>query len=100
MQTERVTFLTTPDQKAALDAFAATKGMSVGHVVREATTSFIAQGGADEEEVRSTVLDEVQRALPRMQDDLDSIRASIAAARAAIAAALREPATEQQGLAA
>ncbi len=34
MQTERVTFLTTPDHKAALDAFARAKGMSVGHVVR------------------------------------------------------------------
>ena len=37
MQTERVTFLTTPDHKAALDAFAASTGMSVGHVVREAS---------------------------------------------------------------
>ena len=42
MQTERVTFLTTPDHKAALDAFAANSGMSVGRVVREATTRYIA----------------------------------------------------------
>ena len=34
MQTERVTFLTTPDHKAALDAFAVGSGRSVGHVVR------------------------------------------------------------------
>jgi hypothetical protein len=41
MQTERVTFLTTPDHKAALDAFARENGMSVGHVVREATSRYI-----------------------------------------------------------
>ena len=43
MQTERVTFLTTPDHKAALDAFAASNGKSVGHVVREATSRYIVE---------------------------------------------------------
>lgn len=37
MQAERITFLATPDHRAALDAFVARSGMSVGHVVREAT---------------------------------------------------------------
>ena len=100
MQTERVTFLTTPDHKAALDAFATSNGMSVGHVVREATTSFIAQEGADEEEVRSAILDEVLQALPRMQDDLDAIRTSIAEARAAIATALVDEPTDRRDIAA
>ncbi|WP_174278497.1 hypothetical protein [Sphingomonas bacterium] len=91
MQTERVTFLTTPDHKAALDAFARDSGMSVGHVVREATSSYIAQESADEEEARALVLDEVERAMPLIQEDLDAIRASIAEARAAIAKALAGP---------
>lgn len=100
MQTERVTFLTTPDHKAALDAFASSAGMSVGHVVREATSNYIAQEGADEEEARALILDEVERALPLMQEDLNAIRASIADARAAIAKALATPVSEQQEFAA
>lgn len=100
MRTERVTFLTTPDHKAALDSFATSHGMSVGHVVREATASYLAQEGPDEDEVRALVVDEIERALPRMQEDLIAIRASIAEARAAIAEALREPAGDRPGLAA
>lgn len=100
MQTERVTFLTTPDHKAALDAFASDNGMSVGHVVREATSSYIAQESADEEEARALILGEVERALPLMQEDLNAIRASIADARAAIAKALALPVSEPQDLAA
>lgn len=100
MQTERVTFLTTPDHKAALDAFASSNGISVGHVVREATSSYIAQESVEEEEARTLILDEVERALPHMQDDLNAIRASIADARAAIAKALATPVGEQQELAA
>ena len=100
MQTERVTFLTTPDHKAALDAFATSNGMSVGHVVREATSSYIAQESAEEEEARALILAEVERALPLMQEDLNAIRASIADARAAIARALTGPARERQELAA
>ncbi|WP_174297647.1 hypothetical protein [Sphingomonas bacterium] len=100
MQTERVTFLTTPDLKAALDAFATSNGMSVGHVVREATTSYIAQEMAEEDEARMLVMEEVERSLPRMQDDLNAIRASIAEARAAIAEALAVSSPGPQELAA
>ena len=100
MQTERVTFLTTPDHKAALDAFAAANGMSVGHVVREATSSYLAQEGLDEDEARTLIMEEVEQAMPRIQEDLDAMRASIAEARAAIAEALREPVPELRGLAA
>ena len=88
MQTERVTFLTSPDHKAALDAFATSNGMSVGHLVREATTSYLAQGSAEEDDARALVIAEIERALPRMQDDLNSMRSSIAEARAAFADAL------------
>ena len=88
MQTKRVTFLTTPDHKAALDAFATSNGQSVGHVVREATAGYIAQASRERDEAMAAVLAEAERALPAMRGDLDAIRASIADARAAIAAAL------------
>lgn len=99
MQTERVTFLTTPDHKAALDAFARESGMSVGHVVREATSSYLAQEALDEDEARTLIMEEVERALPNMQDDLNAIRASIAEARAAIAEALAASTPKPQELA-
>ena len=41
MQTERVTFLTSPDHKAALDAFAASNGKSVGQVLLAASTRYL-----------------------------------------------------------
>ena len=100
MQTERVTFLTTPDHKAALDAFARDSGMSVGHVVREATSSYITQDSPEDDDARALIIEEAERALPRMQEDLDAIRVSIAEARAAIADALRTSTGEPQELAA
>lgn len=80
MQTERVTFLTTPDHKAALDAFAAGSGKSVGHVVREATSRYIAEGEADDEEALALLAREVGMAVPRMRAD---IQAAIEAIRQA-----------------
>ena len=75
MQTERVTFLTTPDHKAALDAYAARTGQSVGHVVREATTRFIAQPAeADrDDEALALLARELNEAAPRIQASLDRI---------------------------
>ena len=70
MQTERVTFLTTPDHKAALDAFAARSGQSVGHVVREATSRFITQE-KDEEAELAALVEEANRAIPKMAAALD-----------------------------
>ena len=89
MQTERVTFLTTPDHKAALDAFASANGKSVGHVVREATTGYIAQGArAEVEHEIELLLPEAEAAISAMNDDITAMRSMIADARAAIAAAL------------
>lgn len=89
MQTERVTFLTTPDHKAALDAFASANGKSVGHVVREATTGYIAQGArAETERELELLLPEAEAAITAMNDDITAMRSVIADAKAAIAAAL------------
>jgi hypothetical protein len=76
MQTERVTFLTTPDHKAALDAFARENGMSVGHVVREATSRYIvdpALSSADERVVDQLV--------PLVNDAVEDMLETIAAMR-------------------
>jgi hypothetical protein len=97
MQTERVTFLTSRDHKAALDAYAARTGQSVGHVVREATSSYIAQPRQpeDEQAVLDALADELERLIPawnarfdRMEANLDkahkSVRESLARADAAL----------------
>ena len=77
MQTERVTFLTSPDHKAALDAFAASNGKSVGHVLREASSHYIAQPSAAhneeqaEEAELSALLTELAAAAPDMRASLE-----------------------------
>lgn len=90
MQTERVTFLTTPDHKAALDAFARESGMSVGHVVREATSQYLAEGEVDEEEALALLTREVEDALPRMRADIAETIAAIERASLAVNAALAD----------
>lgn len=89
MQTERVTFLTTPDHKAALDAFARESGMSVGHVVREATSRFLAEGEMAEEEALALLVRELNDAVPRMRADLQDAIASIDRSNRAVDAALK-----------
>lgn len=79
MQTERVTFLASRAYKKALDSFAAERGESVGSVVREATSRYIAQPrdeDADEAEL-SALTSELGKALPEMRDDFDAIVASL-----------------------
>lgn len=93
MQTERVTFLTSPDQKAALDAFAKQSGMSVGHLVREATTRYLTepreeQGGSDEELI--ALSHEVEAMLPRWHARIDRMEANLDRAHDLVRAALAE----------
>lgn len=74
MQTERVTFLTSREHKAALDAFAAERGESVGNVVREATARYISQPpGSEEEAELAALVDQVNVAIPRMEASLDEM---------------------------
>ena len=71
MQTERVTFLTSRDHKAALDAYAANSGQSVGNVVREATVRYMAQPQeSDEEAELAALVGELARAVPEMRASL------------------------------
>ena len=72
MQTERVTFLTSRDHKKALNAFAAERGESVGNVVREATSRYIAQGPDNaEEEALAVMVEELAKAVPAMRASLE-----------------------------
>ena len=79
MQTERVTFLTSRDHKAALDAYATRTGQSVGNVVREATSQFIAQPPAanDEEAELAALVAQVNEALPKMNASIDNMIATM-----------------------
>ena len=71
MQTERVTFLTSREHKAALDAFAKETGMSVGHVLREASIRYVADGEMDEDQRLRLLTQELRDALPHMHAALD-----------------------------
>ena len=89
MQTERVTFLTTPDHKAALDAYAANSGMSVGRVVREATTRYIAAPAShDEEAALAFLAPEIEAAVDDMKASIRSMRENIARTCAVVDAVL------------
>ena len=76
MQTERVTFLTSREQKAALDAFASSRGESVGNVVRAAAARYIAQPPEvkdDEEAELAALVAQVNEAIPKMEASLDEM---------------------------
>ncbi len=93
MRTERVTFLTSRDHKAALDAYAAQSKQSVGNLLREASSAYIAKppGSADElEQALELVIPELEAVMARMNDRLDSMEASVARARQAVARALED----------
>jgi len=98
MQTERVTFLTTPDHKAALDAFAASNGMSVGHVVREATSRYVVEGDMTEDDRFKLLIHELDEALPAMHAALDAAIEGQQRLRADIDAMLREAGLRHTGL--
>lgn len=70
MHSERITYLATAEQKAALEAFAKARGESVGNVVREATARYITQPTDDEEAELAAIVAEVARAVPEMQASL------------------------------
>lgn len=73
MQTERVTFLTSREHKKQLDAFAASRGESVGNVVREATAQYIGQPTAEEEAELVALVAQVNKAIPAMNASIDSM---------------------------
>lgn len=79
MHTERVTYLSTADQKAALEAFAKARGESVGNVVREATAHYIGKPTEAEEAELAALVEQVNEAVPRMQASLERMNARLEA---------------------
>jgi hypothetical protein len=73
MQTERVTYLTSAERKAQLEAFAKARGESVGNVLREATARYIGQPSDDEEAELAALVMEVNKAIPKMEAALDEM---------------------------
>ena len=92
MQTERVTYLTSAEHKAALEAFAKSRGESVGNVVREATARYIAPSRADAATERELerLVPEAEVAIREIGEDILAMRAMIAETNAAIEAVLKE----------
>ena len=93
MRTERVTFLTTPDHKAALDAFAAGNGMSVGHVVQEATTRYLAEPNemrGEAEEALELIVPEIEAMLPKWNAQMDRMETNLDRAHRAVREALAQ----------
>jgi signal transduction protein with GAF and PtsI domain len=82
MQTERVTYLTSAEHKAALEAFAKSHGKSVGNVVREATSTYMAESPLKDEEKMALLVAELNVALPMIQASFDRMTAKLEAAHA------------------
>ena len=72
MQTERVTFLTTPDRKAALASRAAAQGISIGEYVRRKTDEEDELTPEQEAELAMLVA-QVNEAIPKMEASLDDM---------------------------
>ena len=96
MQTERVTYLTNAEQKAALEAFAKARGESVGSVLREAAARYISepdageQPNAEEMAELSAIVQEVAKAVPEMRASLRRSIDRIVESRKTVARAFAE----------
>ena len=89
-RTERVTYLTNAEQKAALEAFARARGESVGNIVREAVAEYMTKPTSDEEAELIALTRQVNEAIPRMNATLDRISDTIRTTRAEMDAFFRE----------
>jgi hypothetical protein len=92
MQTERVTYLTSAEQKAALEAFAKARGESVGNVVREATARYIAEPVISpvDEAALQFLADELNEAVPKIRASLERSSRNIERSIAEVDRKLRE----------
>ena len=70
MQTERVTFLTTPQGKAAIAARAAARGISVGEYVRRRVENDDEPADGEEAEL-AAIVEELVAAIPEMKARLE-----------------------------
>ena len=85
MQTERVTYLTSAEQKAALEQFAKARGKSVGNVVREATMNYMAESPLDDDEKMEILVAQLNEALPAIEASFDRMTAMLEETHAELA---------------
>ena len=101
MQTERVTYLTDVQQKAALEAFARSRGESVGNVLREAAARYMAQpdesAQSNEEAALELLFEELEAAIPIWNAKFDSMEAHLDRAHEAVRKALAEVEATKRG---
>lgn len=90
MHSERVTYLSTSDQKSALEAFAAARGESVGSVLRDAAALYMGQPSESEEAELAALTDEVNAAVPKMVESFDRMIARMDRTHAKVDALLRD----------
>jgi hypothetical protein len=93
MQTERVTYLTSVEHKAALEAFAKSRGESVGNVLRDATARYISrppEASEGDEAAWDLLAKELEAAIPRWNAKFDSMEASLDRAHHAVRKALAD----------
>ena len=89
MQTERVTFLTTPDTKAALAARAAAQGVSLGEYIRRRVENEDDVTPQQEAELAALV-EQVNEAVPRMETALDEMSRKLRTTHQEVDRLLRE----------
>ena len=90
MQTERVTYLSTAEHKAQLEAFAAARGESVGSVLREAAALYMGKPSESEEAELAALTQQVNEAIPRMAAAFDRMSDRMERTHAKVDALLRE----------
>ncbi|MES2441961.1 MAG: hypothetical protein V4574_03960 [Pseudomonadota bacterium] len=88
MQTERVTILMTPAKKAALAARAAARHMSIGQYVRRRVEDDD-ELTPDQEAELALLVAEVNKAVPRMIEQLDEMSATLRATHEQVDQTLR-----------
>ena len=89
MRTARLTVLMKPDEKAAIEARAAARGVSSGEFVRLAVDNFGKLSEEDEAELEALTR-ELEATIPKIHASLDSMENSIGQARAAIRKCLKQ----------
>ena len=89
MRTARLTVLMRPDEKAQLEAKAASRGVSSGEYVRLAVDNYD-QISAEEEAELAALVAEANAAIPKMREALDRSIATLDATHKKVDTFLRE----------
>ena len=89
MQTERVTFLTTPERKASIAARAAARGVSLGEYIRTKIEDD-EELTPEQEAQLAALVDEANKAIPQMATMLDKMTRTLRETHEEVDRMLRE----------